>query len=297
MHRRTVVSVLAAVALGFAGAGCNFNPTAPFAGFDGEEGATLHGQFQQSGTAAAQRLVGSMAQIAQTSASNIEAVRVIVLDFDDDDNEIASVDIKDGAFTLRGLPEKFKLRFLDEYDNPLGEPIEFLGVKPNQEIDIVVAMDNGSVVILEERRTGIDHEGASGIELEGVARNIAIDPAGDPMTGSLDVDAPDRYHVLTRVGETSIRKGNRSLTLDDLDNGDRVHVRGVFDGDNVFAYEIKLQEEEEVDTDTSAATACNSPDPDRPGKILVCHNGNTLSISPDAWAGHREHGDTCGPCN
>jgi hypothetical protein len=235
-----------------------------------------------------------MSQLAQVSASSIEAVKVIVLDFDDQDNEIGSVDIKDGAFTLRGLPEKFMLQFLDENDNELGVPIEFFGVKPNQEIDIVVAMDKGSVVILEERRTGIDHEGADGIELEGVARNIVIDSAGDPMTGSLDVYAPDRYHVLTRAGETSIRKGNRSLTLEDLDDGDRVHVRGVMEGDDVFAYEIKLQEEEEDDT---APVTCNVLDPEKPNHILICHKGRTTSVSPDAWAGHREHGDSCGPCN
>jgi hypothetical protein len=294
MHRVKTVSVFTAVVCVIVGVGCDFNPTAPFAGFDGEGGATLRGQFQQSGTATALRTMGStgMSQLAQVSASSIEAVKVIVLDFDN--NEIGSVDIKDGAFTLRGLPEDFKLQFLDASDNPLGDPMEFRAVKPNQEIDIVVAMDNGSVVILEERRTGIDHEGASGIELEGVARNIVIDSATDPMTGSLDVYAPDRYHVLTRAAETSIRKGNRSLTLDDLDDGDRVHVRGVWDGDDVFAYEIKLQEEEEDDT---APDTCDVRDPEKPNHILICHKGRTISVSPDAWAGHRSHGDTCGPCN
>jgi hypothetical protein len=157
-------------------------------------------------------------------------------------------------------------------------------------------MVDGKVVLLEERRTGIDHEGASGIELEGTATNIVIDSPGDPMTGSLDVNG---YHILTRAAETSIRKGNRSLTLKDLDPGDRVHVRGVFEGDDVFAFEIKLQEEEEDDPDERLVTACGETS----GKITICHrppgnreNAKTKSVSVNAWPAHEAHGDWCGPC-
>ena len=78
--------------------------------------------------------------------------------------------------------------------------MEFDGVKPNQEIDIVVAMDDdGDVVLLEESRTGIDHEGSSGIEIDGAAENVVIDAPPNMITGSLDVNG---YHVLTRAGET-----------------------------------------------------------------------------------------------
>ena len=156
----------------------------------------------------------------------------------------------------------------------------------------MVAVVGGEVVLVDEKRTGIDHEGAGGIKLEGAAQKI-VWVSGDPMTGSLYVDP---YDVFTRAGETSIRKGNRSLTLEDLENGDQVHVRGVFENGNVFAHEIKLQEED--DTDASAAKAsCTFADPDRPGKILICHNGMTLSVSPDAWPDHSAHGDDCGPCS
>ncbi len=293
MYRRTVLSVFVVAALAFAMAKCDFNPSAPFAGFDGEQGATLNGQFQQSGTATAQRTVGStyMAQSALGSASDAEALTVIVLD--SEGNEIGSIDVKDGAFTLRGLPESFTLVFADENGKPVGEPMDFDGVKPNQEIDIVVAMVDGAVVLIEERRTGIDHEGASGIELEGTAQNIVIDSPDDPMTGSLEVDG---YYVVTRAGGTSIRKGNQSLTLKDLDEGDQLHVRGVFEGEDVFAYEIKLQEEEEDEEDETLQESCNVRDPQKSNHILVCHKGRTLSISPDAWPGHQAHGDTCGPC-
>jgi hypothetical protein len=271
MRPRPVLSIFVAVALSFAAASCDFSPTSPFSGFGGEEGATLNGQFRQSGgTARAQLTAGSTyhAQTAPAAASEAEPVRVIVLEaakLDGAKNEIASVDIVNGSFT------------------------------PNQEIDIVVSMVDGKVVLLEERRTGIDHEGASGIELEGAATNIVIDSPGDPMTGSLDVNG---YHILTRAAETSIRKGNRSLTLKDLDPGDQVHVRGVFEGDDVFAFEIKLQEEEEDDEeDISPSEACDYVDPNHPGKILICHKGKkTLSVSPSAWPAHAAHRDGCGPC-
>ena len=171
--------------------------------------------------------------------------------------------------------------------------MEFDGVKPNQEIDIVVAMDDdGDVVLLEESRTGIDHEGASGIEINGTAENVVIDAPPNMITGSLYVN---EYHVLTRAGETSIRKGQESLTLEDI-RGKQVHVRGVFEGEDVFAFEIKLQEEEEEENVVTTQSTCSSWDPNHSGKILVCHNGRTLSISPDAWPDHAGHGDGCGPC-
>ena len=110
------------------------------------------------------------------------------------------------------------------------------------------------------------------------------------MTGSLCVD---KYHIFTRAGETSIRKGQESMTLADID-GKQVHVRGVFEDGDVFAFEIKLQEEEEEEV--APASGCYVWDSKRPGKILVCHKGKTLSISPDAWADHSGHGDSCGGC-
>ncbi len=299
MNRKTKLSVLAGAVLTFAAVACDFSPSAPFAGFDEEQqqGATLNGQFQQTGVAgSSQQSVapGYNAQRTFATASDTDAVAATaVIVYDANGSEIGSVDIDaDGSFTLRGLPESFTLEFVDANGIPLGKRIEFDGVKPNQEIDIVVAMVDGGVVLLEESRTGIDHEGASGIELEGAAQNIEWVP-GDLMTGSLDVDV---YHVVTRAGETSIRKGNRSLTLKDLENGDQVHVRGVFEGADVFAFEIKLQEEEEDEEDVAAQSTCSAWDPNKPGKILVCHNGRTLSISPDAWPDHSAHGDKCGPC-
>src|SRR3972149_10922513 len=241
MNSRTVLSVFGATLLAFAAAACDFSPTSPFEGFGGEQGATLNGQFRQPGGAARTQLGAGSPLLASTALSVTpqgEPVAVIVLD--SNGNEIARVNIVNGAFTLRGLPESFSLRFVDETGAQVGEDMLFEGVKPNQEIDIVVAMRNGSVVLLEERRTGIGHDGASGIEIEGTATNIMF--SDDPMTGSLYVNG---YHILTRAAETSIRQGDRSLTPGALTEGDRVHARGVFEGAGVFAYAIKLQDEEE----------------------------------------------------
>jgi hypothetical protein len=269
-------------------AGCGSSPTGPSELGDG--GATLRGQFRQRNGAGGIPQTADLFLRAQTSA--VEPTTVMVLDAATN-QVIATVPIVDGAFTLRGLPESFFLRFIDENGSPIGEDLRFRRVKPNQEIDIVVAVRNGSVVLLQERRTGINHEGANGIEIEGTAANVAIANPADLITGSLDVGG---YHVVTRAGQTSIRKGNRSLTLEDI-AGKQVHVRGVFEGTDVFAQEIKLQDEDDNETgNENAVPECTVQDPPKPNHILICHKGRTNSVSPSAWPGHYGHGDTCGPC-
>jgi hypothetical protein len=274
-------------ALCLAVAGCDFNPTSSFDGFEGD-GATLSGRFEGGSVAS---LAAGALKSQSAPAASADGLTVVV--FDQDGNELGSVDVVDGAFTLRGLPETFVLVFEDESGNPVGDPMTFGGVAPNQEVDIVVDIVGGEVVLIEEKRTGIGHQGSDGIEIEGRAHDIAI--TSNSMTGSLDVNG---YHVLSRAGETSIRKGNRSLTLVDLEEGDRVHVRGIFEsGGDVLAHEIKLQEEEEEEEEGGGTpSTCNYRDPAKSNHVLVCHKGKTLSISPDAWPGHAGHGDSCGPC-
>ncbi len=264
-------------------AGCDFNPTAPFEGFEGG-GATLTGRFEGASTATAMSSLKAQTALA---ASDADALTVVVYDLDG--NELGSVDVVEGTFTLRGLPEDFVLVFEDEHGNPVGDEMTFEGVAPNQEVEIVVDLVGYELVLIEEKRTGIGHPG-DGIEIEGLAYNIEYEMS-NPMNGSLEVNG---YQVFSRSAETTIRKGNRSLTLADLEDGDRVHVRGVFEDDGVLAYEIKLQEEDEDGDGTPAA--CNYRDPAKPNHILVCHKGRTLSIAPEAWPGHAGHGDTCGPC-
>jgi hypothetical protein len=282
--------VLSALVLTLGIVACDFNPTAPFEGFDGQasrgmvgsDGATLHGTFMGSR--------GSANALRAFAATATDDLIVVVYD-SEERTEIGRVEVVDGRFTLRGLPESFTLEFWDG-DKKVGER-SFDGVKPNQEIDIVLEYEDGVVDVVEERRTGIDHEPGDGIEIEGPAENISWED--DPMTGSLDVN---EWHVVTQRAQTSIRKGNRSLTLENLTENDRVHVRGVVregdDGLYVFAYEIKLQEEEDDDSDNTISCP---PDAAKPGHILICHKGKVLSVSEDAWPGHQSHGDVCADPN
>jgi hypothetical protein len=60
----------------------------------------------------------------------------------------------------------------------------------------------------------------------------------------------------------------------------------------------------EVPTDTPSPVAGPSPvAPPSPttgsepaGKVTICHNGQTIEISTDAWPAHEAIGDTMGPC-
>lgn len=242
--------------------GCDFNPSAPSAGsIDAasqgtvsDHGATLNGRFLGDGGSAS--ALGAFASTALTSD-----LTVIVLDSNLESSEIGRVEVVNGRFTLRGLPESFILEFWDG-ENRVGVET-FEGVKPNQEIDIVLDIDEktGEVVIVEQRRTGIDHQPGEGIEIDGAARNIVEDDPHPDWTGSLDVN--------------------------------QVHVRGVFlevDGKTqVFAHEIKLQEEEEDELAGSQVTICHIP-PGNPD------NKKTMTVPAGDVAGHLGHGDTLGPC-
>ena len=280
MQRRFLLSAFLAMALAFTAGSCDSSLTGPSSG-----GATLRGQVRQHNGSSSTHLTDASFYRAQAAAT--EATSVMVLD--SSMQVIATVPIVDGSFTLRGLPESFFLRFLDENGNPIGDDMLFQGVKPNQEIDIVVAIRDGGVVLVREKRTGIGHDGSGGIEIEGTATNVVIANApGDLITGSLDVNG---YHIITRRAETSIRKGNQNLTLEDI-VGKQVHVRGVFEGTDVFAQEIKLQDEEEEDDieDDEKVTLCHIP-PGNPG------NAKTITVGASAVAAHLAHGDTLGPCS
>ena len=282
MQRGSLFSVFLATVLAFTLAGCDSSPTGPSSDIGG---ATLRGEFRQRSGSGSSQQAADLFYRAQT-ASAIEPTAVMVVDATTN-QVIATVEIVNGAFTLRGLPGSFYLRFLDENGSQIGDDMLFRRVKPNQEIDILVAVRNGEVVLLDERRTGIDHEGANGIELEGTATNVVIDNPPDLITGSLDVDG---YHVLTRAGQTSIRKGNRSLTLEDI-VGKQVHVRGVLEGSDVFAQEVKLQDEDELeDAGEDKVTLCHIP-PGNPD------NKKTITVGASAVDAHLAHGDTLGPCS
>ena len=148
MNRNTKNSLIKMLALSallaFAVISCDFNPSTAFDGFDGqassgiiaEQGATLRGTFQggQSNVRAAR------AQRASTATSEVDGLTVYVFDYTVDFNPdtvklgdaIGSAPIVDGSFTLRGLPDDFIIVFVDADDKVVGDPMPFLGVKPNQ---------------------------------------------------------------------------------------------------------------------------------------------------------------------
>ena len=277
MTKLFVVAALAFVIVGCGGSSPTSPPQSTEAVGNASQGVTLTGRFLGSGSGRLQRAL----------VTEVDDLTVSVLV---GGNEVGSVKVVNGSFTLRGLPEG-SLTLVFKNGTVEVDRLTIDGVKVNQQIAIVVELVNGRVNLLEETRNGIGH---GDIEIEGKARNIQV---GDhPMTGSLHVNG---YYIVTRVAETTIRKGNSALTLDELRDGDQVHVKGEFeqaaDGSSqVFAREIKLQEEQEV-VDTPQ-NGCSFADPDKPGKILICHKGKTLSVSPDAWPGHAGHGDGCGAC-
>lgn len=244
-HIRLIVAVFLLCA-----AGCDYNPTAPFEGFNQEgAGVVLTGRIAGQATG----------QALHALSASADTMTVVVLD--ESGAEVGRLEVTNGTFTLRGLPEgRFTVEFYQGADK-IGS-LTFDSVLPNQEIEIVVSVEGGTVRLLEEKRTGIGH---GDIELEGIARNIHVE--GDPMTGSLEVDG---QLVRTRAAETAIRKGNERLTLEDLESGDRVHVKGVWetatDGSQyVFAEEIKLQEE----NDSDANGECSNISGGRVGESIV----------------------------
>jgi hypothetical protein len=196
----------------------------------------------------------------------------------------------DGTFTLRGLPEgAFTLVFTDGAGRVVGTLV-FDEVKPNQEITISVDVTASGVVLLEERRNGIGH---GGLEIEGRIEEMSnVQLAAD---SELTIAG---YTVVVRPGATAIRKGGRRLTVADLSEGDRVHVKGEWlplaggvSDQPVLAHEIILQQEAD---DVSDAPS---------GKITICHippgnpkNKKTKTIDASAWPAHQAHGDTMGPC-
>jgi hypothetical protein len=190
---------------------------------------------------------------------------------------------EDGSFTLRGLPEgDFTLVFKSADGAVLGA-LTFSQVKPNQEITITVQVTGSGLLLVEERRNGIGH---GDLEIEGLVDQV--------LSVSLTSDSTfliDGYTVVARPGQTAIREGNRTRTVEDVTPGRRVHVKGVWlaptgssgSSQQVLAYEIKLQGPEEDEDDGQ--------------KVTICHKKkNTLSISVNAWPAHQAHGDTMGAC-
>lgn len=260
--------------------GCDSSPTS-FTGTGSSStsigGASLSGSF----TTAA----GSATLLARRSVSFTGmTVRV------KEDPAITTDVSASGQFTLRGLGEQaFTLEFLQD-GQPFAE-IPFDTVLPNMEIEIwVEPTPSGGIRLVREQRTGIGHQE---LEIEGIVTSVT--PGVHPKEGELVVDG---ITIVARPGTTAIREGNQDREMADVRVGDRVHVKGLGEGDSVLAYEIKIQrDDEETPDDDPTASECQ---PVVNGKITICHKpdgpNNTLSVSTSAWPAHKAHGDRCGPC-
>jgi hypothetical protein len=246
------------------------NPAGP----SGELGVNLRGMVLDQGVAS----VSSVSKMAGGQAAG-DAMTVTV----QENQAITATVGEDGSFTLRGLPEgNFTLIFKSAGGAVVGT-LSFSQVKPNQEITITVQVTGGGLLLVEERRNGIGH---GDLEIEGLVDQV--------VTVSLNADSTfviDGYMVVARPGETAIREGNRSRTVEQVTVGRRVHVKGVWlapsgssgSTQQVLANEIKLQGPESEDEEGQ--------------KITICHKKkNTLSISASAWPAHQAHGDTMGAC-
>ena len=264
---------LTAVAIAMAGAvalvGCGGNPAGPSDGL----GVSLRGTVLDQGGVASTH-VSKMAG----NQSADDAITVTVLE----NPAITAVVGDDGSFTLRGLPEgDFTLVFKSAGGAVLGT-LHFAQVKPNQEINITVQVAGSGLVLVEERRNGIGH---GDLEIEGLVDQVVTLSMNDDSTFIIK-----GYTVVARPGQTAIREGNRSRTVNDVKVGRRVHVKGVWldspqasASQQVLAQEIKLQGPEGDDDDGQ--------------KVTICHKKkNTLSIGASAWPAHQAHGDTMGAC-
>ncbi len=215
LKRIQFVAVVAVLALRLAA--CGGNPNGP------SEGITLEGT-----------VVGSSFSAASVRSTSSTVLTVVV----DGHPEMVAT-ITNGSFTLRGLPEgEFRLIFLSD-GVPIGTPLTFREVKPNQALTVTVSITGSSVVLVEERRNGIGH---GDLEIEGtIDQVIALNPAGDSRF------LIDGKTVIARPGQTAIREGNRAKVAAELLPGQRVHVKGVWiaataaAGQEVLAWEIKMQ--------------------------------------------------------
>lgn len=221
MHSRRLVLLLAVLASVSFLAACGGGTSSP-----SEEGVSIQGTVVGSGVASASSV--------RTSSGAAATITVTVAE----NPAITATVGADGRFSLRGLPPGGFTLVFSSNGVPLGS-IPFAEVKPNQEITLTIRIDGSTVVVVEERRNGIGH---GDTEIEGrVDSVVSLNPSGD------SVFVIDGHTVVARPGQTAIREGNRSRTVNDVTVGRQVHVKGVFlpsssaGAQGVLAEEIKLQ--------------------------------------------------------
>ena len=240
-----------ALMMGLVWISCGSSPTTPSE--SSALGNRLSGRFTNLGSAES-----AFQGFAQ---STLEGITVYVRE----DPAIQTRVSSDGSFTLRGLPNgQFTLVFGDS----LGDLL-FDSVLPNTELTIVVQLTSrGRVRLVDEKRTGIGH---GDLEIEGLAQEVS--PGSHPNEGTLVVH---NYDIEARPGATTIREGNRAREMADIRRGNRVHVKGVWEGGKILAHEIKLQGPGDDDNGTSNGTECPDLNGGKVGEKIVLE-GTVLS--------------------
>lgn len=152
---------------------------------------------------------------------------------------IAALSGADGRFSLSGLPASVELTFTRSD-----------GVNASAQVDVAAAPV--VTVELSKNSATVIPSGQAKNELEGLITAIAAD--GSTITVN---DASTHGNVTVKVvpGTTRIWRGNQTLTVADLDVGDRVHVRALINDDaSLTALEIILQNpaDEDDDNDTTS---------------------------------------------
>lgn len=316
--------------------GCDFNPTAPFEGFDGR-GSRISGTFDSgSSTGRAQR-----AQVQTDFEGIVVTVR--------EDPSVTATVGSNGGFVLAGLPQgTVTLEF--HKDGVLLGVLVFHDVLPNQEIRIVVELtDGGGVELLEEERDqaglgecprgagfwcqnqggknpnlsaqrfedlAADAADRLGGLLEAAEIGDAVCNTGDQLlrhltTLALNLAAGLVDEATALVGEDygsvgdAFEEGKRVAADPLASRGERNAIKDVLEGINESANvdgpcAIEDQDEDDDNEEPDETSPCPT---DSKGKIAICHrppgnpgNAQTLSIAPSAWPAHEAHGDSCGPC-
>ena len=127
---------------------CDFSPTSPFSGFDGQ-GSRLSGTFvSEGGSSEPTALSQSTTALSQSSFDGITV-------FIKQDPALSAVVDSNGAFLLVGLPEGTITLIFKRSGAVIGR-LTFRGVLTNQEIRIVVKLNDADrVELVEEQRDGV----------------------------------------------------------------------------------------------------------------------------------------------